>query len=150
MALRLSEAQYRRLQQGQQESTAKPAKFRLTAAKPRVSENDVERQIRDFLVYRGWTVVRQQSGLFRRLNDEGRVRVGEKGCADWYAVRPATDDSTWPPCAHFFYYEVKAARKKPSQDQLAWIMRQRTVGLLAGWFDSLDSFTDFYRQVFRT
>jgi hypothetical protein len=58
---------------------------------PKLSENDVERTCLDLLAYRGWYVVRLQSGLFKTV--DGRfVRVGAPGLPDYvclHAERPA-------------------------------------------------------------
>ncbi len=52
---------------------------------PQLSEDDVERSCRDLLAYRGWYVVRLQSGLFK--TPDGRfVRMGSPGLPDYICV----------------------------------------------------------------
>jgi hypothetical protein len=60
--------------------------FRLTPQKlPPLSENDVESACLDLLRFRGYWVVRQQSGLFK--TPDGRwIRLGVKGIPDYAAV----------------------------------------------------------------
>jgi hypothetical protein len=59
--------------------------------------------------------------------------MGEPGQADWLAVRARGG------AVQFFWMELKAPGKRPSQEQLAWISRQRyMLGLEAVWFDSLE------------
>ena len=141
--IQLSEAQYRRLR-STQEKPAKAPRFRLTEPKLRLNENEVEQAICDFLRYRGWHVYRNNVGLFRRLNSEGKVRVGEKGMADWFAVRSI--GKNWPGYCEFLWLEVKANGKKPTLEQREWLARKRREGYQAEWFDSLDKFAQFYRE----
>jgi hypothetical protein len=118
-------------------------------AVPRLSENDVERQITDFLRLRGWHVERMQSGMFQpwwpnKPTDNPRpIRVGRKGMVDWLAVQPHLH-KVGKPCVLFI--EVKAPGKKPNPHQMKELRERVAQGFLAGWFDSLKGFERFYVQ----
>ena len=85
-----------------------PRPFRLTPPRPpRLSENDVERACIDLLRYRGYYVMRQQSGLFK--TPDGRwVRIGTPGIPDYAALH-----ARWPG----FLMEVKRPGGELSPEQ---------------------------------
>ena len=59
--------------------------FSLTP--PKISENDVEYAVKQVLQYRGYYVVRLQSGKFKTA--DGRwITVGDPGLPDYVAVHP--------------------------------------------------------------
>ena len=60
-------------------------RFRLSAPRIKLSENDVERQCLDLLRLRGYYPLRLQSGLFK-TKDDRHVRVGEPGLADYVVL----------------------------------------------------------------
>jgi hypothetical protein len=113
-------------------------------ARLKLSENDIERQIVDWLCANRWIVTRQQSGLFQRPGGKGRVRIGEVGLADWRAERP-----THGLYVELFYFEVKAPGKLPSRDQANWLAKMWRLGFEADWFDGLDKFLAWYRERFK-
>jgi hypothetical protein len=114
-------------------------------------ENVLERQITDFLAWRGFITTRQHVGTFvpyRVLKQAARgehdvVRIGEKGAADWWSARPLippdgrATDGPWPWQA--FFWEAKAPGKRPTDAQLAWIASRRQVGLEAAWFNQFEA-----------
>jgi hypothetical protein len=61
-------------------------RFRLTAPKIKLVEDDVERACIDLLRLRGYYVVRLQSGFFRTPDGRG-VRVGEPGLPDYACMK---------------------------------------------------------------
>lgn len=98
-----------------------PRTFRLRAprtAKPR--EREIARQLRDWLLARGWYPVRLNSGLLKTL--DGRyVTIGEVGIPDYvvlHARHPA------------FFLETKAPGKalSPEQERKRWVLT-RAYGL---------------------
>jgi hypothetical protein len=114
----------------------------------------LERQICDFLAWRGFVTIRQHVGTFvpyrvlRQLQSgqltpeaaaRNIVRVGEVGAADWLSMRPIIPpggralDGPHPSVS--FFWECKAPAKKPSAVQLAWLERRQQVGLDAVWFN---------------
>jgi hypothetical protein len=136
-------------------TTDKPRARRPRAWLP---ENLIEKQIVDFLAWRGFISVRQHVGTFvplpvARQLQAGRmtleqalrnvVRIGEEGAADWWSARPIIPpgaralDGPWP--WQGFYWEAKAPNKRPSAAQLEWLNRRRQVGLAAGWFDQFSA-----------
>ena len=141
ITLQLSKEAFKRFQAGAAKEPKPPKPFRLTS--PALTERQVAEQIWQWLSWRGWSVFRQQSGLFRRVESEARVRVGQRGCSDWYAVRESRNPIA-PGLAQFLFYEVKRPGKRPDPHQLEWLEARRRDGLLAEWFDSLDSFVRWY------
>jgi len=105
----------------------------------KLTESQVTRQICDFLRAHGWRVCRQQSGLFA-TTDGRRIRIGERGAADWWAVRAFGDDGR----AEFFFLEVKGTGRAPSDRQRSWINDANRDGLEAEWFDSFERFEGWY------
>jgi len=131
----------------------------ITARRRRedLPENNLERQICDFLAWRGFISTRQHVGLFvpyrvlrqlqcGRLETESAarnvVKIGEEGIADWWSARPIispggrVQDGPW--MWQGFFWEAKAPRKKPSAAQLAWLDRRRQVGLESAWFNQFE------------
>jgi len=108
-----------------------------------LKEKDVSEQIVRYLQALGWTVVRQQSGLFSRPGSKSRIRIGEVGAADWYAVRSAYG-RTLRLSSEFFYFELKAPGKKPSPEQLLWLDSKKRSGIPAEWFSGFNSFREWY------
>jgi hypothetical protein len=117
-------------------------------------ENQLERQITDFLAWRGFVSIRQHVGTFlpfrvvKQLQHgeitfeqalRNIVRIGEEGAADWWSARPIippggrSQDGPWPWAA--FYWEAKAPGRRPRPAQLEWMARRQQVGLEAGWFN---------------
>ena len=116
-------------------------------------ENQLSGQIKGVLEAHGWTVTRQQSGLFTRPYETERVhliRIGEKGRSDWRAERPIPGK---PGLVELFYYETKASGKKPRPEQRLWLEKRAACGFLAAWFDDFEgewdtSFLPWYRARF--
>lgn len=115
----------------------------------KLSENDVEKQIVDFLRAHRWTVTRQQSGLFARPSgrvnginaryDKGRIRIGIPGMCDWRAERPVPrGEWTAGGYVQAFEFEVKAPGKKLSLLQVVYIAIRREAGFVAERFDCFD------------
>lgn len=60
--------------------------FRLTPPKvPKLRENQVAKACLDMLAFRGYYVVRLQSGLFR-TKDDRFIQIGKKGLPDYIAL----------------------------------------------------------------
>lgn len=144
---------------GEPSRQAAPRKPRTQRRRELLPENILESQIKGFLESRGWLLIRQQVGTFvpyRMLAGKEQinvravhpVRIGEKGAADWIAVRPAGRGR-----AEFFFFECKAGGKKPKPEQREWLEKRAAVGLLAAWFDDFSSdwdtsFLPWYRARF--
>jgi hypothetical protein len=137
-----------------------PRKGKARAPKKReaLPENQVESQILGFLRARGWLVERQQAGVVigigpllaaldrgqvitRELLYRSMIRQGEKGRADWVAVRCGTPDSG---NVQRIEVEIKAPGKKPSAEQLKYLRDRQACGFLCGWWDSLPAFVAWY------
>lgn len=125
-------------------------------SKLKITEAQVSKAIVDFLRAEGWRVERLQSGLFRQPGKNGkRVRIGEPGRADYFAVR-VPSRGPYEDLIQFFYFEVKAPRKKPTAKQQRWLEDRRRERFLAVWFDSFDrpqngfaEFLTWYQETFR-
>jgi hypothetical protein len=131
-----------------------PPVLRTSRRREDLPENQLERQITDFLAWRGFISVRQHIGLFVPFRvvkqlQQGQisfeqamrniVRLGEEGASDWWSARPIipaggrAQDGPHPWQA--FYWEAKATGKRPTDAQLAWLDKRRQVGLEATWFN---------------
>lgn len=136
----------------------KPGQPRLKRRPEDLPENQLTRQVCDFLRAKGWTVTRQQSGLFcRPFDPASRIRIGEPGCSDWRAERPVIPTGarrgSLAQYHQLFYFELKAPGKKPRPDQLAWLRAREATGTLARWFDAFNGgrssdFVAWYRATF--
>ena len=114
------------------------------AKRPRLvklSEADVTKQVTDFLRYRKWTLIRLNSGLFNTKDGKRTYQIGEKGQADWLALRPFYDGKF-----NVFFVEIKAPGKKPRADQARWLWVKGKEGFHATWTDSLERFIEWYEK----
>ncbi len=111
---------------------------------PKLSENDVEQQICDFLRARHWRVTRNHVGRFKTA--DGRwITVGEVGHADWTATKPLRLPlGKWVAGSQLIYIEVKAPGKRPTAAQETWLACREQEGYKTGWWDSLESFEEWY------
>lgn len=134
--------------------------LRSAKQKQAMGENVVEGQILGFLRARGWLVERQPAGavvglgplmaalergqpITRELVYRSIIRLGEKGRADWVAVRPR-DGGGYDRVE----VEIKAAGRKPSAEQAKYLRDRAACGFLCGWWDSLESFYAWYAGQF--
>lgn len=101
-------------------------RFRLTAPRVKLVENDVEKACIDLLRLRGYYVVRLQSGLFKTA--DGRwVRVGEPGLPDYVVIK------------RDFFLEVKAPKKAPSAAQVQKAFElEKGYGITVATIDSVE------------
>jgi hypothetical protein len=131
-----------------------PAVVPVRRRREDLPENQLERQVIDFLSWRGFISIRQHVGTFLPLRvvkqlQHGQitfeqamrnvVRIGEEGASDWWSARPIIPPGGRPldgphPCATFFW-EAKAPGKRPTDAQLEWLEKRRQVGLEAAWFN---------------
>lgn len=160
--IRVTEAQAELLRLGLFESVA-PRKATRGPRKDKTAlpENQVEAQILGFLRARGWLCERQQAGVVvgigpllaalnrgqvitRELLYRSMIRLGEKGRADWVAVRvcAACDLHKWH--VERLEIEVKSPGKKPSAEQAKYLRDRAACGFLCGWWDSVESFQVWY------
>jgi hypothetical protein len=88
---------------GDEAEACAPPVSRTSRRREDQPENILERQIKDFLAWRGFINIRQHVGTFLPLRvakqlQAGQitfeqalrnvVRIGEEGCADWWSARP--------------------------------------------------------------
>jgi hypothetical protein len=128
--------------------------LRATRRREDLPENQLERQIRDFLNWRGFISVRQHVGLFIPFRvvkqlQQGQisfeqamrniVKLGEEGASDWWSARPIIPAGSraldGPHRWEAFFWEAKSPGKRPTDAQLEWLSRRRQVGLEATWFN---------------
>jgi hypothetical protein len=135
-----------------------PAVIPVRRRREDMPENMLERQIIDFLAWRGFITLRLHVGLFvpyrvlkqvlaGQLAPEAAARnvatIGEEGMTDWWSARPIIPpgaralDGPWPWEA--FFWEAKAPGKRPSPAQLEWLARRRQGGLEATWFNQFQA-----------
>lgn len=107
----------------------------------RITENQIEKAILDFLRWSGWRAFRMQSGLFSSPYDvRSRITIGEKGIPDWLLMRPMESGECLT-----FWLETKAPGKKLRPAQEAWIEQARHEGYLVAVADDVDKFREWYR-----
>ena len=111
-------------------------RYKLKYPALKLSENDVERQICDFMALRGYEAIRWNSGLYLTPDGKRRVRIGVKGCADWIFVHP-----TKP----VVFIEAKAPGETADPDQLTWLDYHRRCGYTCWVIDSLDELQTLYK-----
>ena len=110
---------------------------------PKLTEAQVTKQICDFLCYRRWIVKRNNVGKFKSPDGKRTISVGERGEADLTATRPVRADIGKGLC-HVIHIEIKARGERPSAWQETWLAVRRNEGYLAGWWESLESFEEWY------
>jgi hypothetical protein len=122
--------------------------------KPKLSEAEVTRQIRDFLEAHGWILRRQHVGTFVPLREALKlkngipivlhpVKIGEEGESDWQAIRSFDESMGF---CWVIFIEIKAPGKRPRFEQAVWLEAMRRMGYEAEYFDSLDTFMAWYRE----
>lgn len=99
-------------------------RFRLNAqGRIKISENDVEEQLRAWFALRGWIERRNHSGLARWWRGSSVVgnpfKLGEAGMPDWTFTRRVLIDGR--PYWQQVWIEAKAPGGKLSANQRAWI-----------------------------
>jgi hypothetical protein len=139
-----------------------PKTPRARRKKEDLPENQVEKQILDFLAIKNWTVIRQHVGTFvpyrvavqnLPINGWDIVRINERGTPDYCAERAVP--GALGRCERF-WFEVKGSGGKPSPHQKEWLRKRALMGWLAGWFDCFDDvefgeeyvFLPFYKRHF--
>ena len=118
----------------------------------KLSENDVEKQLLDFLGAMGWTAVRQHPGKFvpyakamegiekGELPARAVITMAAEFTADWLFIH-----GHLPP----LWVEVKRPGKKPSSGQLQFLRERRLVQQLACWTDKYEDFLAWYQEYVR-
>ena len=113
-----------------------------------LSENQVERQITDFLRWQGWYPVRNHVGTFvpfakamkaveQQKRPEGVIEINEAGCADWLFIH-----ANFPP----LWVEVKRTGKTPTEKQLHFLEERRMMKQFAVWTDRYEDFKAWYHE----
>jgi hypothetical protein len=157
--LRASKAQLSLLERNQAVARGDQAPAVIAARRRRedMPENVLERQITDFLAWRGFISIRQHVGTFLPFRvvkqlQAGQisfeqalrnvVRIGEEGAADWWSARPIippggrAQDGPW--LWQGFFWEAKAPNRRPTDAQLVWLEKRRQVGVEAAWFNQFE------------
>jgi VRR-NUC domain-containing protein len=107
-----------------------------------LSEKHVARQASEFLQWRGWRRLRNQSGV--SSNQAGTVfRYGEKGMADLLFVRYLQRQ----PHALVLWVETKAPKRKLSADQVRWQENERERGAMVVTVYCYEQFAEWYENV---
>ncbi len=143
---------------------SKPERAPRKKRKEDLPENQVEKQIRDFLLAHGWQVERQHVGTFvpfrvfaalrdakspadreRAMKYSNVVRIGEKGKPDWSATL-RLDRGLY---LHM-EFEVKAPGKQLRTEQWEYIRRAQALKRNAFCWDSFNVFREDYRRLLLT
>lgn len=104
------------------------------------TENDVEWNIVTWMGRQGWIAERANVGLL--YTKEGTPqRVGRPGQCDWRFMRGAHHP------IHYLEIEMKAPGNKPDSSQREYMASMKSVGIMAEWFDSLNTFMVWYGGV---
>jgi hypothetical protein len=89
--------------------------------KPKLSERDIERTIREYLEWDGWRVFHFEQNFSERK----RKVVGEPGMPDLLCIRYGRDGD------HVVWLELKAPTGKPRKAQMLWCAAERQRGATA-------------------
>ena len=86
----------------------------------------------DLLRSHGWTVFRRNTGAFRGEHHGKRrfVRFSEPGAADLWCLTP-------PPRVRHVEVELKRPGRKPTPEQVRWLLELNARGAPAFWVDNL-------------
>lgn len=104
-------------------------------------ERDVSRQIRDFLSFRGWRVLRNNVGGTRDQTGN-YVPFGEPGMADLLALYYFPKDQ--PGAAASLWVEVKQAGARLRPNQVTWHAAELARGAIVVVADDFEKFHDWY------
>ncbi len=105
-------------------------------------EKQVSDQVRSFLEYRGWRIVRNNVTKFPGGN--GRwVQVGEVGMADLLALRYLPEGRCLA-----LWLELKRPGRKPDPHQIAWHDKERLRGATVWRVNELREFIEAYERAF--
>jgi hypothetical protein len=104
-------------------------------------EQDVARQVRDYLAFRGWRPLRMQRTVL-----PGSFQTGEPGQADYLFLRYLTDAKPGSTLALWVEFKSPAGRLRKGQPE--WHTRERLRGGLVWVVDSFEDFEESYRREF--
>lgn len=110
---------------------------------PKLLEREIQKQVKDFLRWRGWRIVRHQVTV--ATTGASTFSVGEKGMADLQAIYYFTDNK--PGLTLTLWVETKRLGKKLRPDQEIW---KRTEEMRGGLVWKADHIGDFMEQYERT
>ena len=116
-----------------------PPRFRLNSPEFKLSENDVENAVLDFVRIKGYYPIRLQSGLFRTPDKSARfVRIGVKGLPDYICVH---SDPKHP--LPVFFMEVKGSDGRLDPDQISKIAELEVYGFRTAVVSSVEELAAF-------
>lgn len=101
----------------------------------KLTEAQVTQQIKGWMLAKGWTAYRLQSGTVRGVTQGTYITLNPAGTPDWLFVRGAD----------ILFVEMKATGKKLNPKQVLWMVVALTSGTPATWADSLETFIGNYR-----
>lgn len=115
-----------------------------TVSAAKLVERDVTKQVRDFLVLRGWRYIRMQRSVA-----PGSFSTGEPGMADYLFVRYFHDR----PMAHYgvalhLWVEFKSPTGRVGPHQTEWQKREVARGGAVWIVDDVAWFADEYHKRF--
>src|SRR3954471_23847576 len=104
-----------------------------------LAERDVQRQVCDFLGWRGWRRLRNQSGV--ATNAGGHTfRFGEKGIPDLLFLRYIPER---PGVGLVLWVETKRPKGRLSPDQIKWQDEERARGALIANAYEFEAFSEW-------
>jgi len=108
--------------------------------KPKISEADVQRTVKEFLELDGWRAIRTDP-----VSDRSRAKgFGELGMPDYLFIR--YDPSILDSCdAEVLWLEFKRRGQKATTHQQAWHSTEQARGALVLTVGDIDRFTEWYK-----
>ncbi len=134
VALRVSAEQWALLQPDRPAGQPRAKKTRTA-----LPENQLERQICDFCVLRGWLPIRIQAGVFRSLDGKRYISGAKKGTPDWVFIRRD----------QCMLVEAKAPRGRVSAEQADFARLAAALKLRYCMPRTLQEFEKFYYETWK-
>jgi hypothetical protein len=113
-------------------------------APAKLLERDIQRQIRDFLTWRCWRIIRHQVAV--ATSGASTFSTGEKGMADLQAIYYFTGTAMGHTLT--LWIETKRLGKPLRPEQIAWREKEEARGAVVWKADSLDYFMEAYERDF--
>lgn len=113
-------------------------------ASRKLLEREIQKQIKDFLRWRGWRIVRHQVTV--ASTGASTFSVGEKGMCDLQAIYYFTDQL--PGLTLTLWVETKRLRKKLQPHQEEWKQHEEARGAIVWKADHIGEFMEKYEQMF--
>jgi hypothetical protein len=118
--------------------------YTATASPQKLLEREIQKQVKDFLRWRGWRIVRHQVTV--ASTGASTFSVGEKGMADLQAIYYITGNR--PGLTLTLWVETKRLGKKLRPEQEVWRQNEESRGGLYWKADHIGEFMEQYERTF--